>query len=355
MLSALLSALAAVYTEWVMKRTSDSLYWQNMQLYSFGVAFNALGLTIADARSGAPRRGCPSRALRLPAPPGALSAAYGVMGSSHTLTYSIVPYTIGCTAPASGGRRACCVALARCVAALATGNARRLCGRLLADRAGARLQLGDGAGGGQPGVQRAARFVGHEVCRLHHEGARPARPAASAAPRHALAVVLRPVRVRASILLRAVSAPKGCAAQAWSKCAASPVELVGAMRAVTHRQAARVRFVRTAPLARVPSGRPLFEDTYWWWDSPESPQCAPLCLCHPGRPQVYATSSAMLVTMAISVAFFGLEPSLQLLLGILTAAVSLVLYYVPPATLTAKPEPRADKPGSSDDLQRLPR
>ncbi len=75
----------------------------------------------------------------------------------------------------------------------------------------------------------------------------------------------------------------------------------------------------------------------------------------PARPQVYATSSAMLVTMAISVAFFGLEPSLQLLLGILTAAVSLVLYYVPPATLTAKPEPRADKPGSSDDLQRLPR
>jgi len=69
-LSALLSALAAVYTEWVMKRTSDSLYWQNMQLYSFGVAFNALGLTIADARSGAPRRGRPSPALRLPAPPG---------------------------------------------------------------------------------------------------------------------------------------------------------------------------------------------------------------------------------------------------------------------------------------------
>ena len=52
-LSAFLSALAAVYTEWVMKRTSDSLYWQNMQLYSFGVVFNALGLTIGDVRSGA--------------------------------------------------------------------------------------------------------------------------------------------------------------------------------------------------------------------------------------------------------------------------------------------------------------
>lgn len=52
-LSAFLSALAAVYTEWVMKRNADSLYWQNMQLYSFGVAFNALGLLAGDLRSGA--------------------------------------------------------------------------------------------------------------------------------------------------------------------------------------------------------------------------------------------------------------------------------------------------------------
>lgn len=51
-LSALLSALAAVYTEWAMKLNNDSLYWQNMQLYSFGVAFNALGLTINDVRQG---------------------------------------------------------------------------------------------------------------------------------------------------------------------------------------------------------------------------------------------------------------------------------------------------------------
>ncbi|CAL8470883.1 g10425 [Coccomyxa elongata] len=51
-LSAFLSAIAAVYTEWVMKRNSDSLYWQNMQLYSFGVAFNALGLSLGDLRTG---------------------------------------------------------------------------------------------------------------------------------------------------------------------------------------------------------------------------------------------------------------------------------------------------------------
>ena len=51
-LSAFLSAIAAVYTEWVMKRNSDSLYWQNMQLYSFGVAFNALGLTLGDLQQG---------------------------------------------------------------------------------------------------------------------------------------------------------------------------------------------------------------------------------------------------------------------------------------------------------------
>ncbi|KDD75163.1 nucleotide-sugar transporter [Helicosporidium sp. ATCC 50920] len=39
-LSALLSGVAAVYTEWVMKSNQDSLYWQNMQLYGFGVLFN---------------------------------------------------------------------------------------------------------------------------------------------------------------------------------------------------------------------------------------------------------------------------------------------------------------------------
>ena len=50
--SAFLSAMAAVYTEWVMKRNNDSLYWQNIQLYTFGVAFNALGLILGDVRAG---------------------------------------------------------------------------------------------------------------------------------------------------------------------------------------------------------------------------------------------------------------------------------------------------------------
>mmetsp|Transcript_20867 Transcript_20867/g.62797 ORF Transcript_20867/g.62797 Transcript_20867/m.62797 type:complete len:334 (+) Transcript_20867:371-1372(+) len=52
LLSAFLSAFAAVYTEWVMKRNNDSLYWQNIQLYSFGVLFNGLGLTMSDFMSG---------------------------------------------------------------------------------------------------------------------------------------------------------------------------------------------------------------------------------------------------------------------------------------------------------------
>lgn len=33
-LSACLSALAGVYTEYLMKKNQDSLFWQNMQLYS---------------------------------------------------------------------------------------------------------------------------------------------------------------------------------------------------------------------------------------------------------------------------------------------------------------------------------
>ena len=42
---------------------------------------------------------------------------------------------------------------------------------------------------------------------------------------------------------------------------------------------------------------------------------------------------AMLVTTVVSVLFFALQPSLQLLLGIVTASISLVLYYVSPALL----------------------
>lgn len=42
---------------------------------------------------------------------------------------------------------------------------------------------------------------------------------------------------------------------------------------------------------------------------------------------------AMLVTMLISIALFGLSPTLQLGLGISTASISLVLYYGTPLVL----------------------
>lgn len=42
--SALLSAVAAVYTEWVLKKNNDTLYWQNMLLYGFGSVFNFANL-----------------------------------------------------------------------------------------------------------------------------------------------------------------------------------------------------------------------------------------------------------------------------------------------------------------------
>jgi hypothetical protein len=51
-LSATLSAMAGVYTEFLMKQNDDSLYWQNVQLYSFGVLFNASALTIDDFQHG---------------------------------------------------------------------------------------------------------------------------------------------------------------------------------------------------------------------------------------------------------------------------------------------------------------
>lgn len=51
-LSACLSALAGVYTEYLMKKNQDSLYWQNMQLYAFGVLFNIARLTVEDVRAG---------------------------------------------------------------------------------------------------------------------------------------------------------------------------------------------------------------------------------------------------------------------------------------------------------------
>lgn len=52
LLSAFLSALAAVYTEWVMKRNDDSLHWQNIQLYTFGILFNGMGLAFNSLLAG---------------------------------------------------------------------------------------------------------------------------------------------------------------------------------------------------------------------------------------------------------------------------------------------------------------
>ncbi|XVF22419.1 hypothetical protein REPUB_Repub12eG0170800 [Reevesia pubescens] len=51
-LSACLSALAGVYTEFLMKRNNDSLYWQNVQLYTFGAIFNMARLALDDFRGG---------------------------------------------------------------------------------------------------------------------------------------------------------------------------------------------------------------------------------------------------------------------------------------------------------------
>ncbi|KAH6789276.1 Nucleotide-sugar transporter family protein [Perilla frutescens var. frutescens] len=51
-LSACLSALAGVYTEFLMKKNNDSLYWQNIQLYTFGAIFNMAKLVMDDFRSG---------------------------------------------------------------------------------------------------------------------------------------------------------------------------------------------------------------------------------------------------------------------------------------------------------------
>lgn len=51
-LSACLSALAGVYTEFLMKKNNDSLYWQNVQLYTFGAIFNMARLLVDDFRRG---------------------------------------------------------------------------------------------------------------------------------------------------------------------------------------------------------------------------------------------------------------------------------------------------------------
>mmetsp|Transcript_42015 Transcript_42015/g.50940 ORF Transcript_42015/g.50940 Transcript_42015/m.50940 type:complete len:372 (+) Transcript_42015:151-1266(+) len=50
--SATLSAMAGVYTEFLMKKNDDCLYWQNMQLYAFGVLFNMTALTVDNIHQG---------------------------------------------------------------------------------------------------------------------------------------------------------------------------------------------------------------------------------------------------------------------------------------------------------------
>ncbi|CAL9067365.1 unnamed protein product, partial [Musa banksii] len=52
LLSACLSALAGVYTEYLMKKNNDTLYWQNVQLYTFGAIFNMARLMMDDFRVG---------------------------------------------------------------------------------------------------------------------------------------------------------------------------------------------------------------------------------------------------------------------------------------------------------------
>jgi UDP-galactose transporter len=50
--SCMLSAFGGIYSEKLLKkRPSASIHWQNMQLYAWGVAFNALGFAIKDGGS----------------------------------------------------------------------------------------------------------------------------------------------------------------------------------------------------------------------------------------------------------------------------------------------------------------
>ena len=52
LISSLLSAFGGIYSEKLLKkRPSASIHWQNMQLYAWGVAFNALGFAIKDSGS----------------------------------------------------------------------------------------------------------------------------------------------------------------------------------------------------------------------------------------------------------------------------------------------------------------
>ena len=75
-------------------------------------------------------------------------------------------------------------------------------------------------------------------------------------------------------------------------------------------------------------------------------------LLHQAFVQVYATSMAMVVTMLVSMGLFALVPSLQMLLGIATASMSLVLYYLPPRILLGEQQ---ESSSSNSKASLLPR
>jgi hypothetical protein len=155
------------------------------------------------------------------------------------------------------------------------------------------LRLGDSAGGGQSGIQRPPRVLGHEVCRLHTEGE---------------------TAVGGTVSCNIAISP-GCLQQAW--CIVPLSVCRESTAAQQYRGITEVSYIcesRHAEIHQV------------------------VCLVpheNEGKVhvQVYATSMAMLVTTVVSVLFFGLQPSLQLLLGIVTASISLALYYVSPNLL----------------------
>mmetsp|Transcript_20171 Transcript_20171/g.38390 ORF Transcript_20171/g.38390 Transcript_20171/m.38390 type:complete len:359 (+) Transcript_20171:234-1310(+) len=56
---AVLAAMAAVYTEFILKSNEDSLDWQQMQLYMCGSLLNIISLTVQDYRNGYDRGAWP--------------------------------------------------------------------------------------------------------------------------------------------------------------------------------------------------------------------------------------------------------------------------------------------------------
>ena len=208
LVSAFLSAIAAVYTEWVMKKNNDSLYWQNMLLYGFGVAFNAGGLLLSSDKSE-----------RAPLEEGADAALLSAGGWDPRGILHGAPLALGPPLP---------------------------------------LAL--------PSVERAALALARSLARD------PLRPASPLPADYSLVTWLVVANLAFSGLL-----------VSWvMKFADSIVK-------------------------------------------------------------VYATSLAMLLTTLISIAFFGLSPSLQLGLGIITASCSVMLYYGNPSRMGFVESPKLPK------------